>query len=78
VSAAAKKLLGKGFNRITGGSYATLESVIPMGGDFGMSKTSDVYRAPAVGLRVAKGKIVSSNTTSQEMYIRVVGVSRHL
>jgi hypothetical protein len=68
----------KGFKRITGGSYATLESIIPKDEESGWSRTSDVYRAPAVGLRAAKGKTFLSNTTSREMYIRPVEISRHL
>jgi hypothetical protein len=52
-----RKLLGnifKGFKQITGGSYATLESVIPKDGESGRSITSYVYRAPAVGVKIGK------------------------
>jgi hypothetical protein len=76
-----KELLGnifKGFKQIIGGLYATLESVIPKDEESGRSRTSDVYRAPDVGLRAAKGKTFSSNTMSREIYIRPVEISRYL
>jgi hypothetical protein len=42
------------------------------------SKHSDMYLAPAVEWTLEKGKICSSNITSQNMYIRLVEMSKNL